>query len=245
MAQRTVLVTGAGGGLGRAISLTFARAGYDVAVNFGHSEDNARATAEEVRATGVRAELVQADVADDDAVRRMIAETIAAFGGLDVLVNNAGTTQYIPLADLDAITDQTWDRLLGVNLKGPFFCARAAAPYLRERRGSIVNVSSNSAFRPTGSSIPYMASKAGLVMLSRCLAQALGPDVRTNAVAPGWLDTPWVDKYMPAERRSQLFAAGSAPPAEIDDVARAVLFLAETASVNGETLVIDRGQVMR
>ena len=242
--RRAVLVTGAGGGLGRAVSLAFARAGYDVAVNYAHSADHARATAEVVRVCGVQAHLVQADVADDAAVRSMIAETVAAFGGLDVLVNNAGTTHYVPLADLDAISDQTWDRLLGVNLKGPFFCARAAAPHLRDRRGSIVNVASNSAYRPTGSSIPYMASKAGLIMLTKCLAQALGPDVRTNAVAPGWLETPWVDKYVPAERRALLFAEGAARPSDIDDVAHAILFLAETPSVNGQTLIVDRGQVL-
>jgi 3-oxoacyl-[acyl-carrier protein] reductase len=243
MAGKTVLVTGAGGGLGRAISLAFAHAGYAVAVNYAHSKDDAVATAEEVRSAGGRAEIVQADVADDSAVRRMLRETVASFGGLDALVNNAGTTQYIPLPDLEAITDETWDRLLGVNLKGPFYCARAAAPYLRERRGSIVNIASNSAFRPTGSSIPYMTSKAGLVMLTRCLAQALGPDVRTNAVAPGWLDTPWVEKYMPPERRARLVSEGAPPAAALEDVARAVLLLAETPSVNGQTLVIDRGQV--
>jgi 3-oxoacyl-[acyl-carrier protein] reductase len=245
MEQRVVLVTGAGGGLGRAICVAFARAGYNVVVNYAHAEDDARATADAVTACGVRAHVVQADVAQDEAVRRMMNEAVTEFGALNVLVNNAGTTQYAPLADLDAITDDTWDRLLDVNLKGPFHCARAAAPYLREHHGSIINIASNSAFRPTGSSIPYMASKAGLVMLTRCLAEALGPDVRTNAVAPGWLDTPWVEKYMPPERRASLFAEGSAPPADVDDVARAVVFLAETQSINGQTLVIDRGQLMR
>ena len=243
MAHHVALVTGGGGGLGRAISLAFARAGYDVAVNYGHSRDDAEATASEVRYIGSRAGLFQADVADDEAVRRMLTDAVSAFEGLDVLVNNAGTTRFAPLADLDAITGRVWDDLLGVNLKGPFFCARAALPYLKERRGSIINVSSNSAFRPTGSSVPYMASKAGLVMLTRCLAAAFGPDVRTNAVAPGWMDTPWVDKFMPPGRRAQLVAAGAPPPADIEDVARAVVFLAETPSVNGQTLVIDRGQV--
>jgi 3-oxoacyl-[acyl-carrier protein] reductase len=243
--RRSVLVTGAGGGLGRAVSLAFAGVGYDVAVNYAHSADDAEATAQAVRARGAHAHICQADVADDGAVRRMVADAVAAFGGLDVLVNNAGTTQYVPLADLEAISEQLWDRVLGVNLRGPFYCARAAAPYLRERRGSIVNVASNSAFRPSGSSIPYMASKAGLVMLTRCLAQALSPEVRTNAVAPGWLETPWVDKYVPAERRGLLFAEGAPPPADLGEVARAVLFLAETPSVNGQTLIVDRGQVLR
>ncbi len=243
--QRAVLVTGGGGGLGRVISVAFANAGYAVAVNYAHSLADANATAEAVRACGHQALVVQADVADDHAVRAMLANVVANFGGLDVLVNNAGTTRFIKLPDLDAVGDDDWDRLLSVNLKGPFYCARAAAPHLRERRGCIVNVSSNSAFRPTGSSIPYMTSKAGLVMLTRCLAQALAPEVRTNAVAPGWLDTPWVDKYVPAENKAIMFAEGAPPPADLEDIARAVLMLAEAASINGQTLVVDRGQLMR
>ncbi len=243
--QRVVLVTGGGGGLGRTISVTFARAGFDVAVNFARSIDDANATAEAVRACDRQALVVHADVSDDGAVRGMLDTVASTLGGVDTLVNNAGTTQFIPLADLDAVTDDVWDRLFGVNLKGPFYCARAAAPWLRRRGGSIVNISSNSAFVPTGSSIPYMTTKAALVMLTRCLAQALGPEIRTNAVAPGWLDTPWVDRYVPEPRRSQLRAPGAPRPAEIQDVARAVLMLAETPSINGQTLVIDRGQLMR
>jgi len=245
LAQRTVLVTGAGGGLGRVISVAFAEAGYNVAVNYAQSLADAQATADAVRACGAQVQLVQADVSSDAAVQDMLADVVATFGGLDVLVNNAGTTQFIPLPHLHAITDVVWDRLMAVNLKGPFYCARAAEPYLRQKRGSIVNVSSNSAFVPTGSSIPYMTSKAALVMLTRCLAQALAPDIRTNAVAPGWLDTPWVDKYVPAERKAVMFAEGASPPADIHDIARAVLMLAETPSINGQTLVIDRGQLMR
>jgi 3-oxoacyl-[acyl-carrier protein] reductase len=175
----------------------------------------------------------------------MTGEVVATFGGLDVLINNAGMTQYVPMADLEAITDEHWDQLLGVNLKGPFYCARAAAPHLRERRGCIVNVTTTSAFLPAGSSIPYMASKAGLVMLTRSLAQALKPEVRANAVAPGWLDTGWWDKYAPPEVRARLRAGALPPPADLDDIARSVLLLAETPSINGQTLVIDGGQLMR
>jgi 3-oxoacyl-[acyl-carrier protein] reductase len=241
---RAVLVTGAGGGLGRAISLAFAEAGFHVGVNYAHSEGDAQRTAEAVRACGAEAHLVRADVTDDQAVRGMLADVVARFGGLDVLVNNAGTTRYVPLADLEAVDDELWDRLLAINLKGPFSCARAAAPHLKQRQGSIVNVSSNSALRPTGSSIPYMASKAGLIMLTKCLAEALGPAVRANAVAPGWLLTPWVDKYVPDAQRARLFAEGAPRPADVKDVARAVVFLAETPSINGQTLIIDRGQVL-
>jgi 3-oxoacyl-[acyl-carrier protein] reductase len=244
VSRRTVLVTGASGGLGRAISLAFAEAGFDVAVNYARSEDDARRTAEAVQGCGAEAHLVQADVTDDQAVRRMLADVVDRFGGLDVLVNNAGITRYVPLADLEAVDDELWDRLLSVNLKGPFACARAAAPHLKARQGSIVNVSSNSGLRPSGSSIPYMASKAGLIMLTKCLAEALRPEVRANAVAPGWLLTPWVDKYVPEALRGRLFAENAPQPADVADVARAVVFLAQTASVNGQILIIDRGQVL-
>jgi 3-oxoacyl-[acyl-carrier protein] reductase len=244
VSRRTVLVTGASGGLGRAISLAFAEAGFDVAVNYARSQDDARRTAEAVQGCGAEAHLVQADVTDDQAVRRMLADVVDRFGGLDVLVNNAGITRYVPLADLEAVDDELWDRLLSVNLKGPFACARAAAPHLKARQGSIVNVSSNSGLRPSGSSIPYMASKAGLIMLTKCLAEALRPEVRANAVAPGWLLTPWVDKYVPEALRGRLFAENAPQPADVADVARAVVFLAQTASVNGQILIIDRGQVL-
>jgi 3-oxoacyl-[acyl-carrier protein] reductase len=244
VSRRTVLVTGASGGLGRAISLAFAEAGFDVAVNYARSADEAQRTAEAVRGRGAEAHLVQADVTEDQAVRRMLAEVVDHFGGLDVLVNNAGVTRYVPMADLEAVDDELWDRLLAVNLKGPFACARAAALHLKARQGSIVNVSSNSGLRPSGSSIPYMASKAGLIMLTKCLAEALRPEVRANAVAPGWLLTPWVDKYVPEALRGRLFAEDAPQPADVADVARAVVFLAQTPSINGQTLIIDRGQVL-
>jgi 3-oxoacyl-[acyl-carrier protein] reductase len=237
-------VTGGGGGLGRAISVAFAEAGFDVAVNYARSADDARRTAEDVRARGAEAYVVQADVTDDQAVRGMLGQVAERFGGLDVLVNNAGATRYVPLPDLEAIDDALWDRLLAVNLKGPFSCARAAAPHLKARQGGIVNVSSNSGVRPSGSSIPYMASKAGLIMLTRCLAEALRPEVRVNAVAPGWLLTPWVDKYVPEPVRARMFAEDAPQPADVQDVARAVVFLAQTPSITGQTVVIDRGQVM-
>ena len=136
-----------------------------MAVNYAHSREDAEATAAAVRACGAQAHIVKADVSNDTAVRAMVNDVVTTFGGLDVLVNNAGTTQLVPMADLEAITDEHWDRLLGVNLKGPFYCARAAAPHLRERRGCIINVTTTSAFLPAGSSIPYMAAKAGLPRL--------------------------------------------------------------------------------
>jgi 3-oxoacyl-[acyl-carrier protein] reductase len=242
LANRVALVTGGGTGLGRAIGLALADAGCDLAINYSRSEREAAETAGEVERLGRRALTVQADVADDAGVRRMVAAVAAHFGRLDVLVNNAGTTFYAPLTDLEALTDEVWDRILAVNLKGPFHCARAAAPHLRQSgRGKIVNVASNSAFRPTGSGIPYMASKAGLVMLTKALAKALAPEIQVNAVAPGWLATRWPEVHLPPELAARVLAGELDPLAELADVARTVLLLVSADSITGQTILIDRG----
>jgi 3-oxoacyl-[acyl-carrier protein] reductase len=235
-------VTGGGTGLGRAIGLALAEAGCDLAINYSRSEQEARETAGELERLGRRALVVQADVADDASARRMVAAVADHFGQLDVLVNNAATTFYAPLADLEVLTDEIWDRILAVNLKGPFHCARAAAPHLRRSgQGKIVNVASNSAFRPTGSGIPYMASKAGLVMLTKALAVALAPDIQVNAVAPGWLATRWPEVHLPPELAARVLAGEVQPLTDLADVVRAVLLLVSADSINGETILIDRG----
>jgi 3-oxoacyl-[acyl-carrier protein] reductase len=238
--RRVALVTGGGTGLGRAISLALAADGCDVAINYSRSQQEAEDAARAVQQLGGRALPIQADVADDASVRRMIASVDAELGGLDVLVNNAGTTRYAALDDLDALDDATWDHVFAVNLRGPFYCARAARPLLRKHgRGKIINTASNSAFRPTGSSIPYMTSKAALVMLTRSLARALAPDIQVTGVAPGWMDTRWSERFLPPELVERMLAAGT--PASVENVARAVVFLASNDSVTGETLIIDGG----
>ena len=243
LTDRVALVTGGGTGLGRAISLALADAGCHVAINYSRSEHDAGETARAVEERGRRALAVQASVADDGAVRQMVERVVAELGGLDVLINNAGTTRYVPLPDLDGLTDEVWDTILATNLKGPFYCARAAAPHLRRGgRGKIVNTASNSAFRPTGSSIAYMCSKAALVMLTKALASALAPDVQVNAIAPGWLATRWLDAHLPSAVRERVLSNTAIPPADLDECARVVVMLASTDSITGETIVVDRGQ---
>ena len=133
---------------------------------------------------------------------------------------------------------------MGFYLKGPFYCARAAAPNLRERHSSIVNIASTSAFVPGGSSIPYMTSKAALIMLTRTMAKALAPEVHVNAVAPGFMETPWNDPY-PPEVKAFIAAGGAPPPVDLEDVVHSILMLAEARSVSGQTLIVDGGQLMR
>src|SRR5512147_2475667 len=183
---KAAIVTGAGTGVGRATALALAKQGCSVIVNYSRSREAAEATAREAAALGVKAVAFQADVADDRACRSLVETAERELGRLDVLVNNAGTTRFIPHAELERVADDDWNQILAVNLKGPFQCARAARPALeRAGGGMIVNVSSVAGIIATGSSIPYCASKAALNNLTIALARALAPRIRVNAVAPG------------------------------------------------------------
>ena len=242
--RKVALVTGSATGVGRACAVRFAKLGYAVAVNYSKSEADARETARLVEAAGAPVLLHRATVADDGQVRELVARTREAFGGLDVLVNNAATTHFIAHTDLDAVTDEVWDEIFQVNLKGAFYCCRAALPLLKERRGNVVNVSSVAGLSGQGSSIPYCASKGALNTLTKSLARAFGPDVRVNAVAPGPILTRWlagreqqVEKYL---EQAPLKRA-----AEPEDIADAVLFLATgTTLTTGQIVVVDGGRTM-
>jgi 3-oxoacyl-[acyl-carrier protein] reductase len=190
---KAAIVTGAGTGVGRATALALARRGYSVLVNYSRSRDGAESTAAEAARLGVRALAFCADVADDAACRAMAGAAAREFGRLDVLVNNAGTTVFVPHADLERVTTDDWERLLAVNLRGPFQCARAVRPALEASgSGEIVNVSSIAGIAGIGSSIPYCASKAALNSLTVTLARALAPRIRVNAVAPGFIEGEWL-----------------------------------------------------
>lgn len=185
---KVAIVTGAAVGIGRAVAIAFGREGASVTVNYSKSEDEAQATAQAVRAAGGRALAVKADVAADAQVREMVRRTVAEFGRLDVLVNNAGVTRFVGFKDLEGVPDEAWDTLYNINVKGAFQCARAAAPAIRaQTSGSIINIASVSGVRPVGSSIPYAVSKAAMVHLSACLAKALAPEIRVNCIAPGFV----------------------------------------------------------
>jgi len=240
-------VTGGGTGIGRAVVLGLARGGAKgIAVNYSRSADEAEATAAEARKLGAEAIAVQADIADEAQVIQLVNGVEQHFGGLDVLVNNAGTTRFIPAQDLDALTDEVWDSILGVNVKGTFYCSRAAAPALRKARGAIVNIASIAGLRASGSSIPYMVSKAGVIHLSKALALALAPDVRVNAVAPGLVATRWFRVPFGDEGADAMETASAAqtPLGEVatpDHVAQVVLGLIGMDDVTGEVIVVDGG----
>jgi 3-oxoacyl-[acyl-carrier protein] reductase len=242
--QRVALVTGSATGIGRACAVRFAREGMAVVVNYSRSEREANETVRLVRAEGVPAILCQANVADEGAVREMVARCRNELGGLDVLVNNAATTRFIDHADLEALTAAVWDEILGVNLKGTWFCCRAALPMLLERQGSIVNITSVAGLQGNGSSIAYAASKAAVNCLTKSLARAFGPKVRVNAVAPGPVLTRWLaDHQDHVQQAIQITPMHRA--AQPEDIADAVAFLAQgTSLVTGQVLVVDGGRTM-
>lgn len=244
---KAALVTGSASGVGRETALLLAKGGCDVIVNYSRSRAEAEATAQEVEALGVRALLVKADVAHDSECRALVAAALAAFGRLDVLVNNAGTTTFIEHADLDAVGDDDWERILAVNLKGPFQCVRAARKALAEHgNGVVVNVSSVAGLRAIGSSIPYCASKAALNNLTVALARALAPNIRVNAVAPGFITGRWLEQGL-GERYEVIKKANErrTPLGRVCDpidVAQAILSLITGSRlVTGQVLPVEGG----
>jgi len=246
--DRVAIVTGGGTGIGRAVCLRLAKAGLKaVVVNYSRSKDEAQTTAGELELLGTDVLVHRADVSDEPAVTAMIAATVDRYGRLDVLVNNAGTTHFIPHPDLVALTEEVWNDILNVNLKGTFYCCRAAAPELRKAKGAIVNVASIAGHRATGSSIVYGISKAGVLQLTRSLAIALAPDVRVNSVSPGLVSTRWFRSRFgeeAADAQETRFAEATplATIASPDDVALAIMSFVENDAITGQDLVVDGGK---
>lgn len=245
---RTALVTGSASGIGRAIALALARVGYNVAIHYSRSEAAARKTRELAAAAGVRSLLLQADVSDERQVERLIAELKWDFGErLDVLVNNAGTTIDTPPAKFDSVSVDAFNRVFGVNVTGTFLVTKHAVPLLRASdQASIVNTASIVGLRPGPQPLPYSASKAAIISMTRTLAGALGPDIRVNALAPGWMEGDWMEKALGDNYERLMERRAKATPlkrcATAKDVAEVAVALATGLRfVTGETIVIDGG----
>jgi 3-oxoacyl-[acyl-carrier protein] reductase len=240
------LVTGSASGIGRAAALRLASGGYDVAVNYSRSRDRAERTVKEAEARGAQAIALPADVSDDTAARALVASTVVRFGRLDVLVNNAGTTMETPPEDLDGVDLAEWDRVFAVNVRGLFQVTRAAAPHLRAAGGCVVNVASIVGLRPGPQPLAYAASKAAVVSLNRTLSRALAPEVRVNAVAPGWIAGDWMERMLGDDYQRLMERRAKQTPLRANvtlaDVAESIYALATSHPfVTGETIVIDGG----
>lgn len=243
---KAAVVTGGGTGVGRATALELARGGCAVLVNYSKSKDDAEKTAADARALGVKAMAIQADVAADEDCRRLADTAVREFGRLDILINNAGTTEFIPHHELDRVTPEIWNRILGVNLIGPFQCARAVRGAMEASGGGVIVMTSSIAGTSgVGSSIPYCASKAALNSLTLTLARTLGPTIRVNAVAPGFIRGRWLaegygESY---EMLEQLATARSVLKNVCDpeDIATAILGLVASDLITGQVLIVDGG----
>lgn len=246
MEGKVAIVTGSAVGTGRETALLLARQGCDVCVNYSRSASDAEETAQMIRDLGRRTICIKADVADDSAVRKLVQQTETEFGRIDILINNAGTTSFIPHNELEKVTEDDWNKILSVNLKGPFYAVRAAAPALRTARGAVVNVSSVAGVSGNGSSIPYCASKAALNNMTVTMARALAPEIRVNAVAPGFIDTRWFKELEHYEVIKQ-FATEKSPLKRVcspEDVAKTIVDLATSELITGQVLVIDGGMTI-
>lgn len=241
MQGNIALITGGGTGIGRGIALLLARSGVHIALNFSRSEEDALKTCQEIEDMGVRCKTYKADVSQDSEVRLMVSQVVTDFGKLDILVNNAGMTHFVEHVDLEGMKEEYWDDILGVNVKGMFYCCRAVAFELKKSRGCIVNIASIAGLTGLGSSIAYAASKAAGISVTKSLARALAPEVRVNAVAPGIVQTRWVEGK---EDHIARLAAGT-PLGRVagpEDIAEVVFSLIAHASfVTGQTIVVDGG----
>jgi 3-oxoacyl-[acyl-carrier protein] reductase len=242
---KTALVTGGASGIGLATVEAFARSGATVALN--HLADDARGAreVERLKAAGHRIIAAPGNVSKPGEAETMVARAIDALGRLDFLVNNAGTPATpapIPFAELDRLDEDFWQTIINTNLIGPFRCSHAAVGALRAARGAICSTASIAGVQGSGSSIPYATSKAGVINLTRSLARTLAPDVRVNAVAPGFVDSPW-NKDWPADRKVQSIERTPLKRAcRPEDIAETIFFLCAGAGmITGQTIIVDGG----
>jgi 3-oxoacyl-[acyl-carrier protein] reductase len=238
------IVTGGNGGLGQCICHALARAGSHIAVVYAQSREQAQGVVDELRQTGVRAEALQCDVTHPQQVDQLVTRVVETFGRVDILVNDAAYNKWIPFRDLDAMTYEEWTKILDVNLTGPMLCIKAVAPVMqRQGGGRIVNISSVAGLTPSGSSIPYAVSKAGLIHLTRCMAVGLAPDILVNCIAPGYLEgTRATSNLDPAYQEQAKAGSLLKRAADKDDIADQVVALCRTNSITGQTLGIDAGR---
>jgi len=237
LAGRVALVTGAAKRIGRSIALRLAAEGADVVVNYETSKAEAEELVREIKAGGRRAVAAQANVSQREEVQKLFSSVENEFRRLDILVNNAGM---FFAAKFEELTEEQWDRIMNTNLKSQFLCAQAAAPIMkRQGRGRIINLSSLGGLLAWPAYTHYCVSKAGVIMLTRCLASALGPEILVNSVAPGTIQFPGEVPDEDYIRRVPLHRTGTG-----EDIADAVAYLATADFVTGQVLAVDGGRLL-
>ncbi|WP_182005288.1 SDR family NAD(P)-dependent oxidoreductase [Priestia aryabhattai] len=242
--NKVFIITGGGTGVGKATALKLADMGAKLVINYSNSETEAKKVVEEIAEKGGIAFAFKANVANEHEVNEMIHQTITQFERLDGLVNNASITAQIPMNDLESATDEVWDSLYDVNVKGMFHCVKAVVPHMKKQKsGAIVNVGSVAGTTGIGSSIPYAATKAAIHTMTKSLAIALAPHIRVNCISPGAVDTRWW-----AGNEDKMYQlAGNLPLQRIsspEDIADAILFQLKQESVTGQVFTIDNGQTL-
>ncbi|CAM3217963.1 SDR family oxidoreductase [Paenibacillus lupini] len=242
--NKVALETGGGTGIGRATCLALANRGASVVVNFSRSKEEAEETVMLILDLGGQAMAMQADVSKDNEVRDMVDRIVNRYGTVDLLVNNASITRHIPLPDLESATDEIWDELFDVNVKGMFHCARAVAPHMKKQgQGAIVNLGSIAGTTGSGSSLPYAVSKAAVHGLTKSLARALAPLIRVNCVVPGAVRTRWWagrEEQMKSLAPNLMLQQISTP----EDIAQLICAALEQEAMTGQIITIDSGQTL-
>jgi 3-oxoacyl-[acyl-carrier protein] reductase len=240
------LVTGGNGGLGQRICHALAKEGAHIAVMYAQSRDQAESVARELTTRyQINAAAFACDITNGSAVEALVGDVTKRFGRLDILVNDAAYNKSIPFSDLDGLTLEVWEKIMDINLTGPMRLTKAVAPIMKAQgRGRIVNIASVAGLAPTGSSIAYAVSKAGLIHLTRCMAVALAPETLVNCVAPGLLEGTRATANLQAGQIERS-ASGSLlkKAADKDDCADMVVTMCRTETMTGQTIVIDSGRV--
>lgn len=241
----TAIVTGGTGGLGQVICKALASHGVNVVVNYAESKQKADSIVEELIGFGVRALAIQADVTNQDSVKKMVDQTLSVFGSVDILVNDAAFNKEVQFSDLDSLTLDLWNHIININLTGPFICIKAVAPaMISQGKGRIINISSGAGLLPRGSSIAYGVSKAGMIHLTKCMSVALAPSVSVNSIAPGFMEgtrmsANWSAQYA-AEAADRTLLKRIVSKA---DVSEQLITLCRSDSITGQTILMDSGRL--
>ncbi|MFY0613510.1 MAG: SDR family oxidoreductase [Hyphomicrobiaceae bacterium] len=243
--DKVALVTGGNGGLGQRICHALARSSTHVAVVCGSNISQAQDVAGEMRGYGVDSDAFACDLNRPERIEETVADVANRFGGIDILINDAALNKAIPFQDLDALDLEIWNKILAVNLTAPLLACKAVAPIMKQRGGGrIVNITSVAGFAPSGSSIAYAVSKAGLNHLTKCMAVALAPEVLVNGVAPGLIEgTQLTSRLRPEMIERANRTALLQKPADKDDIADQVVTMCRTDTMTGQTVIIDSGRI--